>query len=190
MDGKQNPHVTTGGSSEEATTPGLSLFLRYTGQSDEPQATFVVSMLACSPTSESSVKHLALQPECRDPLKIGRPATESCKPEVKTDLGKTGSMPDDKYDLEPFHRMISCKFTEMLNLPDILPLTSGRNHPHPNQNFPGVGSQPLRFLTHTGAKTTIKETKKRVELAAQARPGPALIQIQTLISETPKYSQK
>lgn len=53
MDGKQRNRITTGSSSEETTTPGLSLFLRDTEQSDEPQAAFLVSMLAYPWTPES-----------------------------------------------------------------------------------------------------------------------------------------
>lgn len=56
-------------------------------------------------------------------------------------------MPDDKYDLELFRKTNSCKFIKMLNLSDILPLTSGTSHSSLNENFSGGGSQPLSFLT-------------------------------------------
>lgn len=78
-------------------------------------------------------------------------------------------MPDDKYDLELFHKTISCKSIKMLNLPDILALTSGRNHSFPNESFLGVGSQLLRFLTHW-CKNHDKRNKK--EFSWQRRLGP------------------
>lgn len=108
-------------------------------------------------------------------------------------------MRPDKYGLEPLHATLSCKFIELLNLPDILPHTSGRNHSSPNENFPGARSQPARFLTHAGAKNP--RQKERTESLRWQRGGGARstsdrLQAQipdnytTLISQIKKYSQK
>lgn len=109
-------------------------------------------------------------------------------------------MPDDKYDLELFHKTISCKSIKMLNLADILALTSGRNHSSPNESFLGVGSQLLRFLTHTGAKTTIKGTKKSLAGSAGLARQPVFplkhleaqisVKNTTLISENKKKNSQ
>lgn len=61
-------------------------------------------------------------------------------------------MRDDKNGLELFRKMFSYKFIKKLNRLDILPHTTGRDHSSPNENIPGVRSQPVRFLTHTVRK--------------------------------------
>lgn len=78
--------------------------------------------------------------------------------------------------LELFHKMFSYKFIKKLNLLDILPHTTGRNHSSPNENIPGVRSQPVRLLTHTAQKprqkkTTKKPRKQIARMAAQTGPA-------------------
>lgn len=65
-------------------------------------------------------------------------------------------MRDDKNGLELFHEMLSYKFIKKLNLLDILPHTTGRNHSSPNENIPGGRSQPVRCLIHYKKKKTPK----------------------------------
>lgn len=105
-------------------------------------------------------------------------------------------MRDDKNGLEIFHKMFCYKFIKKLNLLDILPHTTGRNHSSPNENIPGVRSQPVRFLIHDKKKQTKKSLRWQRRLARQAIVTVNHLQAKipvsypTLISEIDNYFQK
>lgn len=104
-------------------------------------------------------------------------------------------MRDDKNGLELFHEMFSYKFIKKLNLLDILPHTTGRNHSSPNENIPGGRSQPVRF-SDTLQKKPKKWLRWQCGLARQAVLTLSHLQAKipvsypTLISEIENYFQK
>lgn len=151
MDRKQNDHISTCGSSEE-TTEEANLFFRegnhwgFTIALACPwiletwrQACLESDIWHCSRNAGTHLKYASKSVRTQNKWKHIR--TESM---FKCCRLRYEKMRDDKVDLELFCNMVSCKFIKKLDILDILPHTSGRNHSSPNENIPGIWSQPQK----------------------------------------------